>query len=1063
MNAPLLLSIAPVKHLTAFFLLALLLAAPAHPQSRVLDDCESLDGWTSAVSEGAKLQLTLEQGKTGRALGMHFDLSGVYGYVIARKNFPLDLPGNYQFTFDLRADAPVNNFEFKVTDENDNVWWIKKLNITYPADWTRQRIKKRHLAFAWGPRRGAELRKVKSIEFVVSCGTGGKGTVFIDNFRFAPIDDQAAARAKAGVQASSSARGSAPRIDAAGTTVKGWKTTGAQPHQLSIDFGYSREVGGLVIDWDSLDYGAAYQVKLSEDRKEWTTVSRTTAGRGGRTYVYMPECEGRFLQLAIQRSSRNKGISLRELHIKGPDFSSSPNALFHAIAAESPHGYFPKYLLDKQSYWTVVGADGDTQEALMNEQGQVEVDKAQFSLEPFLYVDGKLVTWNDVTTTPALTNGYLPIPTVTWNYANKWELTIETLASSPAGKSLLAVHYSLRSLTSVGKVRLSIALRPFQVNPPWQFLNVEGGTARVDSIVMDGGIVRANGKSVISLARPTAFGATGFEGGEVIDYLSRGTLPANAAVHDPLGFASAAFQFDMEFREGETKELVFLVPFHAWDRRAAGSLPFSGPQFYFSMLRYKVLQDWGSTLSKFTLRVPQSVQPVVNTVLSNLAYILINRDGPGIQPGSRSYERSWIRDGSLTCTALLQTGFTTEVRDFIDWYAQGQFPNGKIPCVIDSRGPDAVPEHDSNGEFIYAVLQYFLYTKDTLWLRGKYDAVTRTVRYIQSLRQERKTDVYRNGTPEQRALYGLVPESISHEGYWDVPRHSYWDDFFILRGLKDATTIAAVLGQASDAAEFAAERDDFRKDLYASMVLAMANTKINYIPGCAELGDFDATSTTIGVIPGGELGNIPEPQLHNTFDKYFDYFAERKTKETGPNYTPYETRVIGTFVYLGQRKRAEEALAFFMHDRRPPEWNEWAEVVWRDPSTPKYIGDMPHTWVGSDFIRSVRSMFVYERERDTALVIGAGIPESWLADTTGIAVGGLPTYYGKLSYRMQHIHDSVVVTIGGGLQIPSGGIVVTSPIESPAGKITVNGTRVHSGNAQEAMVRELPATVHFEY
>jgi hypothetical protein len=35
--------------------------------------------------------------------------------------------------------------------------------------------------------------------------------------------------------------------------------------------------------------------------------------------------------------------------------------------------------------------------------------------------------------------------------------------------------------------------------------------------------------------------------------------------------------------------------------------------------------------------------------------------------------------------------------------------------------------------------------------------------------------------------------------------------------------------------------------------------------------------STIGVVPGGELGNIPEPQLHNTFDKYFAYFQERKT------------------------------------------------------------------------------------------------------------------------------------------------------------------------------------------
>jgi hypothetical protein len=383
--------------------------------------------------------------------------------------------------------------------------------------------------------------------------------------------------------------------------------------------------------------------------------------------------------------------------------------------------------------------------------------------------------------------------------------------------------------------------------------------------------------------------------------------------------------------------------------------------------------------------------------------------------------------------------------------------------VIDARGPDAVPEHDSHGEFIYAIMQYYRYTLDTVWLRGKYDAVVKTVRYIQSLRAMRKTDTYKNGTPEQRALYGLVPESISHEGYWDVPRHSYWDDFFTLRGLKDAADMAAVLGERHDAAEFAAERDDFRTDLYASMRLAMQNTKINYIPGCAEIGDFDATSTTIGVAPGGELGNIPEPQLHNTFDKYFAYFQERLVRETGPNYTPYETRVIGTFVYLGQRKRVEETLNFFMNDRRPPAWNHWAEVVWRDPKTPKFIGDMPHTWVGSDFVRSVRAMFVYEREKDTAIVVGAGIPVSWIASSTGVAIDGFPTYYGKMSYRMKQDAKVLTVEIPAGVRVPTGGVVVAAPVDEPIRKATVNGRPVSVSPSGELRLMELPASVIIEY
>src|SRR6185436_10136549 len=78
-----------------------------------------------------------------------------------------------------------------------------------------------------------------------------------------------------------------------------------------------------------------------------------------------------------------------------------------------------------------------------------------------------------------------------------------------------------------------------------------------------------------------------------------------------------------------------------------------------------------------------------------------------------------------------------------------------------------------------------------------------------------------------------------------------------------------------------------------------------------------------------------------------------------------------------------------------------AEVVWRDPRTPKFIGDMPHTWVGSDYIRSALDMFAYERESDSSLVIGAGVPESWVRQAPGVRIGSLSTHYGRLSYNMR--------------------------------------------------------------
>jgi len=221
---------------------------------------------------------------------------------------------------------------------------------------------------------------------------------------------------------------------------------------------------------------------------------------------------------------------------------------------------------------------------------------------------------------------------------------------------------------------------------------------------------------------------------------------------------------------------------------------------------------------------------------------------------------------------------------------------------------------------------------------------------MDSLRHERMTEQYTIGA--KKPFYGLLPQSISHEGYSAKPMHSYWDDFFALRGFKDAAFIARELDKP-EAAKFAQIRNSFRSNLLESIRQVVITRKIDYIPGSVELADFDATSTTIAVSPGGEAGRLPGPLLMRTFDKYFQEARQRATGvRTSDAYTPYELRTVGTMVQLGQREKAHELLDFFFTGQRPSEWHQWAEVVYRDPKTPKFIGDMPHTWVGSDYIRS---------------------------------------------------------------------------------------------------------------
>jgi len=1033
-------------------------------QEKLLDSFDDISGWKVIVSDGVELRISGAKGFVGKCMRMEFEFKAGAGYAIAQKQFAIELPENYKFTFYLRAEAPVNNFEFKLIDSAESVYWVKKLNYDYPRQWRKTTIKKRHISFAWGPAGGGTIKKVDRIEFVVSAGTGGKGSIYIDEFKIEPISESVVYEAKLKVSASSDVPGHGATMAIDKNLATKWKSKDGNWKQwFLIDFQKPTEFGGLVIDWDREHYAQQYDVLVSNEGKRWRTVYTVKRGNGGRNYIAIREGEAKLLKLDLKKSGVKKGYAINDIEIKPTDFSATANNFFEQIAQEVPKGYYPKYFCREQTYWTVVGTSGDTKEALINQEGTIEVDKSCFSLEPFLFVNNKLVTWNDVKLFQKLEKEYLPIPSVLWRYGDL-ELQVKVFSAGEAGKSALYAWYQIRNHSAEKtKVKLFIALRPFQVLPPWQNLNITGGATNIKTIRYESNTIRVDqNKVVFPLVEPTAFGCAEFDQHDITDYLKTGDVPEQSTVTDHVGYASGALEYEFDLAPEDVKDIYLVVPFHDVQHNDTAKMKGNAAKRFAQEKLKEIIAFWESKVSNIEIYLPPSASRIVNSFKSSIAYILVNRDGPAIQPGSRTYERAWIRDGSMTSAALLRTGNVQEVREYIDWYAKYQYPNGKIPCVVDSRGADPVPEHDSPGQFIYAVAEYYRFTGDPQFLKSKLPNVVNAVNYIEFLRNQRTTDTYKFGGNEQKACYGLVPESISHEGYSAKPMHSYWDDFFVMKGLKDAVMIARSLGETELEKRFEALRDEFKKSLYASMRLAMANRSINFIPGCVELGDFDATSTAIGIYPCGELGNIPEPQLTNTFDKYYEFFKKRLNGEVQwENYTPYEVRIIGAFIYLDERKHAHELLNFLFSDQRPATWNHWAEIVWRDEMNPKFIGDMPHTWIASDYINAVRSMFVYERESDSALVIGAGILEEWLDYEDGVMIKGFPTYYGNLDYTMKKRGADVVLRLAGNIKY--GRIVIKSPRSKPVKGVSVDGRNISTFNEKEALVGKFPGEVILHY
>jgi hypothetical protein len=202
---------------------------------------------------------------------------------------------------------------------------------------------------------------------------------------------------------------------------------------------------------------------------------------------------------------------------------------------------------------------------------------------------------------------------------------------------------------------------------------------------------------------------------------------------------------------------------------------------------------------------------------------------------------------------------------------------------------------------------------------------------------------------------------------------------------------------------------------------------IDYLPGSVELGDFDPTSSTIALAPGGDPRAVPHELLAPTFQRYWEEFVARRDGATPwTRYTPYELRNVSAFVRLGWRDEAQSLLAFFMSNRRPGAWNQWPEVVQHDARTPAFLGDLPHAWIASDFIRAVLDLFAYERD-DAAIVLAAGIPQAWI-DRAGVAIRGLRTPYGSVSYSFVRTGERIAeLTLSASGQVPPGGFVLAAP------------------------------------
>lgn len=836
----------------------------------------------------------------------------------------------------------------------------------------------------------------------------------------------------------------------------------------SIDIELPRPLNttGLEVFWGTA--GRAARLDGRDDKGRWRKLATDKAPIGEVSLLAARE-PSVISALRLQATALpGKPPSIRRLRLLPPDRTMTPMRRYEVVAAGPARALFPLSARNQQVYWTAVGTPKALQKSIFDEFGELEAWKGAPMVQP-LWRDpeGQVSTAFASPPRQTLRDGWMPMPSVHWSPVAGVTVQSEAFAIEHGGQPVTMLrHRATNGGATAVDGELVLLVRPIQINPSWQ----SGGASPIREIELVGSAdstgVEVNKRLLLTSLTPVqGRGAAGFGihgEDELTQRLAWGSLPVATKARDYDGLAAAYLTYSIHLEPGESADVVLAFPLGnrridvlsgedppqapPLDVRAlSGSAKSPGEAF--DALAGKVASAWQGRLGKVSLALPD--RSLVDMFKAQVAYMLINQAGPAIQPGPRNYNRSFVRDGSATALVMLRVGLPEIARDYLKWYADHALhENGLVSPILNNDGSvndgfGADLEHDSQGQFVAFIADVARLDGGAESVRSYLPKARLALRFLQELRERTLVPDYQADREMPERFRGILAPSISHEGY-PTPTHSYWDVFWGLKGWHDGAWLARELGDVEMETWAHSQYDALRDSLLASIDATMAWKDLTIIPSSADKGDYDPTSTSIGIDPCGLENLFPRDALNHTFDVYLA--DVRKRAEPGGlwAYTPYELRNVLTYVRLNRPEDAHELLTDLMRDRRPLAWQMFAEVVHSRLRHPGYLGDMPHTWIGAEYVRLVIGMLMHEA--DDRLELLPGVPPAWVQGD-GLQIGELRTAYGQLSMTARQDGPFLRVLLGPGVRADTA-VQVWWPSREAPQRVWIDGQETSDFDAQ---------------
>ncbi len=596
-------------------------------------------------------------------------------------------------------------------------------------------------------------------------------------------------------------------------------------------------------------------------------------------------------------------------------------------------------------------------------------------------------------------------------YKSLLKVTSEALMTEEDGKAYVVVFYHVEP---VGHDKIDftfyVSLRPY--NPE--------SIIPVFSIDYDqsANVFTVNGDDKVVLDRvPDRVVVSNQEHGDCYYQISNPNGNGNGNGHGPLhkaedkaGLCNAFAEFGSEVDSLNSFSLKVIVPM------AGGEVPASLRERSFSALRSRTMEEWSKKkLGSMKIVTPDSRINEAFEASKNNLLILVDKEE--VTPGPFTYHKMWFRDAAYTVTALLKMGFSDDVRRILEFYFKRQKPDG----FFESQNG----EWDSNGQVLWTLSQYYLFTGDREFIEKHYAELAKGADWIFKTRKKTAKDA-------TERHWGLLPAGYSAE-HFGPSNYYYWDNYWGWAGVRDLIAIGKALGKNVSSME--TENAAYLADIEKSILATQEFLGEAYIPSSPYRKKDSSLIGTVASVYPLQMFHPSRPDVQLTLKLIRKRFMQSTAffhKLLHSGYNVYLTAQVAE-CYIQDRSTLALPILEWILDHASATYT-FPEAI--HPETDGgCMGDGHHGWASAELLHLIRNMLFHE-EGDK-LVFFPVIHEHWTEIQDGIRVTNAPSHFGTIDFTLSNESGVLEFQLNGALERPPRIIEINMPTKIE--KIVIDG------------------------